>query len=723
MTKSSPLTAAPARGQTNRALPENQSLPHKGRAEDRRPPHRAKPPRWARPITTTALLLSASILCACGGQTTVSRDQAQAIIENYSDYLDANAVEYLAAQPLHLEGIAGLGSLIAIIDTGIMADHVDLAGQISSKSYVASDAGSLDDTHGHGTSIAGLIAAAANNEGIVGIAPQAQIMAVKVEQSTGVIYNSTVANGIEGAASKGADVINLSLSNIASNTYNEIQTASDLGAVIVIASGNSGPSSAPTGAAFDIDQFAGGITVTALAENGKIASYATPCAIAVAKYCVAAPGTNLLTTAIDGGYDTFSGTSAATAVVSGAMGLLKGYFPDLTNEELVQILITTTDDLGAAGIDQVYGSGAINLERALQPIGTLQLAEFDSRADVTTSAMTISGTATVSAALLASLDDIAVSDAYARDYTVDLGALVDTVTRPPLEVFSYQEVSAPLPMLATGLLEMNFIQEHAFADNAANTAGLAIALGATPDLVINSYFGPNETELTGGPKSTLHYFAPDQNISSIGANWTLGSGTAIQADLYISEDRNRMASAIGLRQELGAGFYAGLEAAGIREEGGVLGTEITGAFGEIGTSETVATTLRTGYKGAKFTLDLALTQGQTQTGLASTGLVTEITPMKAEAAELTLSYDGLFDPSDIFALSLSAPLSITQGAMVVAGQEISLVPSARPIELAMRYETEIGEMAALSAGLKLRPTGDDAAPLETALGLQYALKF
>jgi subtilisin family serine protease len=91
-------------------------------------------------------------------------------------------------------------------------------------------------------------------------------------------------------------------------------------------------------------------------------------------YYLVAPGTSIKSTYNNGGYATMSGTSMAAPVVTGAAALLKSYWPKLTARQIGEIFLTTATDLGAKGVDVIYGRGLLNLEAALKPAGALKLA-------------------------------------------------------------------------------------------------------------------------------------------------------------------------------------------------------------------------------------------------------------------------------------------------------------------------------------------------------------
>jgi len=341
----------------------------------------------------------------------------------------------------------GAGILVAIVDTGIDLDHPEFAGRIAAGGTCFGGSAACpglaaqgDDNQGHGTHVAGIVAAAANGMGNTGVAPGASLLPVKVLDATGSGSYSAVASGISYAASKGARVINMSLGGSSPSTtlLAPLQQAAPT-AVIVAAAGNSGNAFAPGyPAAYATQAGVVGsmIIVGSVGSNNVISSFSqTPgtggCVASGGKTTcfkdvfLVAPGQAIYSTYMGGGYATMSGTSMATPYVSGVAARVLGAAPYLTSKQVVSILFESATDLGAPGTDAVYGRGLVNLTKALQPLGTTSVA---------TSGGTTSNyqgtndtrTAGVSGVLATGLRGSQVAknlvffDAYGRDYQTDL---------------------------------------------------------------------------------------------------------------------------------------------------------------------------------------------------------------------------------------------------------------------------------------------------------------
>jgi hypothetical protein len=231
------------------------------------------------------------------------------------------------------------------------------------------------NTSGHGSHVAGIIAAAANNGiGGSGVAPHAKILPIRVLNQAGEGTTSPVASGVRFAADNGAKVINLSLGGISESSIltEAIQYATEKGALVVAAAGNGGPNDAPKWpAALDLT-----IAVTAVdpANNPPIFDQR-------GDYIdIAAPGTNIVSTA-KGDYFVENGTSMAAGFVAGAAALLFAAEPRVTNAQVRDILLRTATDIGDPGRDVTFGAGLINmvaalaeLQRMYPPIAAPQIA-------------------------------------------------------------------------------------------------------------------------------------------------------------------------------------------------------------------------------------------------------------------------------------------------------------------------------------------------------------
>lgn len=213
----------------------------------------------------------------------------------------------------------GEGVLVAVIDTGVDADHPDLAGQVWESQDFTDSAYGCRDRIGHGTHVCGIIAAVDNGIGVIGVAPSATLLVAKAVGDDGSAKASCVAQAIKWATERSADIISLSLgSQVDSQVIDDaLIEAVNAGVIVVCAAGNDGFSHAVSYPA-KRSAAIGLIAVAAVDEDGKLAPYSS----IGPEVDIVAPGSGILSLAPGAGYATLSGSSQAAPFVSGAIALL-----------------------------------------------------------------------------------------------------------------------------------------------------------------------------------------------------------------------------------------------------------------------------------------------------------------------------------------------------------------------------------------------------------------
>ncbi|MEA4901438.1 S8 family serine peptidase [Desulfitobacterium sp.] len=260
-------------------------------------------------------------------------------------------------------GATGKGITVAVVDTGVDSEHVDLRGNIVSGYNAITGRSGLSatlDNNGHGTHVAGIIAAQLNGTGIVGVAPQAKIMPIKAVDSTGEGTDDVIADGIVWAANHGAQIINLSLGADSEEAIlkEAVRYALDQGCLIVAAGGNKDEENRLTTLTYpaaDPEVLA----VTATDEQDRLASFS----LTGPGACLAAPGTNIVSDYWQkgaAGYAVSDGTSMASPFVAGTAALVWSQHPDFSASKVRQILEDSSLDLGTTGRDDTYGYGRVN---------------------------------------------------------------------------------------------------------------------------------------------------------------------------------------------------------------------------------------------------------------------------------------------------------------------------------------------------------------------------
>ena len=256
---------------------------------------------------------------------------------------------------------------VAVLDTGIDLTHPEFIGQIYSHTCVVAGDGNAQDDDGHGTHVAGIIAAKADGVGSVGVAPNVQLIIVDVFGYHDERFGATSADliaGIQYAVSNGARVINMSLGGYYTNTAEEqaVNNAVNAGVVCIAAAGNDN-----TTATHYPSDFNACISVIATDRNDNRASYSN---YGTAKD-ISAPGGSgtgvnaILSSDIDGGYAYGSGTSMASPMVAGVAALMLSANNSLTVDQVKTILYGTAVDLGAPGKDIYFGHGRVNAYAAV----------------------------------------------------------------------------------------------------------------------------------------------------------------------------------------------------------------------------------------------------------------------------------------------------------------------------------------------------------------------
>ncbi|NEB02337.1 type VII secretion-associated serine protease mycosin [Streptomyces sp. SID13726] len=312
-----------------------------------------------------------------------------ALVPATTAHADAIRAKQWALDAMHTQEAwqttKGAGVTVAVLDTGVENDHPDLVGNVlTGKDMIGFGAERGDRSWArHGTAMAGIIAGhghgVGNGDGVMGIAPEAKILPVRVILEDGDpartkarnTRGNALAEGIRWAADQGADVINLSLGDDSASAHPEageddaVQYALKKGAVVVASAGNGGAKgdhiSYPAA-------YPGVIAATAVDRYGTRASFSTRRWYAT----VAAPGDDVVIADPDHKYYEGWGTSAASAFVSGAVALVKAAHPDLTPAQIKKLLEDTARNAPAGGRDDSRGYGFVDPAAALKEAARLK---------------------------------------------------------------------------------------------------------------------------------------------------------------------------------------------------------------------------------------------------------------------------------------------------------------------------------------------------------------
>lgn len=312
----------------------------------------------------------------------------------------------------------GSNVTVAIVDSGVDGTHEDLLGNMVAGWNFYDNNSDTHDVFGHGTQVAGTIAAASNNGiGVASVCWGCWIMPIRVTDTSGNANFSTIANALTWAADHGARIANMSMGVTDSSTVKSAaQYFQSKGGVSVAAAGNGGTfDSSPDNPYI--------LTVSAVDSSDVLYSWSNT----GNNVDLSAPGC-VYTTRSGGGYTSACGTSFSAPIVAGVAALLYSLNPSLSPAQVVSTLEKSADDLGAAGWDPSYGWGRVNAANALTMASTISTTSAPPTVSFVTPAngSTVAGSVTVQVSATDSnpissvtvyLDNAVVATSTAAPYT------------------------------------------------------------------------------------------------------------------------------------------------------------------------------------------------------------------------------------------------------------------------------------------------------------------
>ena len=251
----------------------------------------------------------------------------------------------------------GAGIVVAVLDSGVQSNHPDLQANLVPGWNIYNNNNLTNDVNGHGTAVAGTIAAVGNDGiGVAGVAYRAKIMPIRISDSACNTTLSLVASGLTWAADHGADIANISYSSLykSSTVIAAANYLRNKGGETVVSANNNAINE---GSANTTSM----ITVSATDQNDNKASFSSWGPMVD----VAAPGVTVQTTLWNSGYGWGTGTSFSTPVVAGTVALIMSANPSLTPAQVENVLFSTATNLGAAGYDSYFGWGRVNAAAAV----------------------------------------------------------------------------------------------------------------------------------------------------------------------------------------------------------------------------------------------------------------------------------------------------------------------------------------------------------------------
>lgn len=339
-------------------------------------------------VPTVFLLLALPLLLVgCAAPPKPTSEQLAVRAFETPEYFAANALPIVKASTLYARGGTGQGVKVALIDSGLNSELPEFQGRLADIGYdfVRQQPGTVD-IKGHGTQMAGILAANKNAQGMHGIAFNAQLIPMRFGDDKEPFYfDSEIAQAWRLAHAQGARFFNNSWANPIEANTNEVPIYERLmgdslkaakhlvaeGAVFVFSTGNEvkrEPLAEPGLPALVPELEKGWIAVMALKNDGSAINLKSNYCGLAAHWCIAVPGgdggAGLLTTQKDGSYGPTAGTSPAAALVSGALAALQSRFPEMTPQQVRERLLSTANRTGIYANREAYGRGLMDLDAA-----------------------------------------------------------------------------------------------------------------------------------------------------------------------------------------------------------------------------------------------------------------------------------------------------------------------------------------------------------------------
>jgi hypothetical protein len=737
-------------------------------------------------------LLALGLLSACGGggaspSSTPTPTPSPAVTPtpvNYdtAEYRASTGPSFHSAITAYQAGASGAGVTVGVIDSGISDPTGELIGRISAASRDFAGHNSIADVDGHGTEVSMIVAAARNDRAILGVAWGSTLLALRTDTTAGCtgsdsfcFSTTAIANALDHAVANGARVVNISLGgNSATNTLRQaVNRATAAGTIIVISAGNDGTAVPdPLAQSLADPSISRGLVLIAAAvdQNGAPASFSNG-AQGFENATISALGVGVVTLNQNGTLVSGSGTSFSAPLVSGAIALLAQAFPNLSSAQIVQLLLTSATDAGAAGADATFGVGILNLARAFAPQGSLSLA--GSTTPVSLSASSSLSTPMGDAALSAQSVSGIVTDRLGRAYGLDLSAGLWTAT-PGLRLASSLRTGARnlslgvrnahialslAPDRAAAPLTLNQEQAQGARLLAARIAAqiapgteiaVGLATGSAPLGAMLDEVGRPPFLVARDDATLTADFRADRAVR---LQHALGGGFGLFATAEqgrIERDRHPGSGVTGARMDdprydaagLGLAWGRGpldlsASASRIAESGTALGARFAPILGAQSATTTMASLSARVMPGGGWTLAGEWRRGWTRA--AAGGTLRDGGRLTSEAWGVEASRARLFHPQDSLSLGFTRPLRViasnfrltlpvaydyASGAATEGVQRLDLVPRGCEQVLEIAYARPLGT-GWLTANLYRREEAGNiaAAPDDIGGAIRFELSF
>lgn len=733
-------------------------------------------------------------LPAVAGDWSVSQEYT-----NSTGLAQLKAAEGYARRSGGLPG--GQGVRIAIIDSGIDIAHPDL-GNLAATSWSAGGEALLGDSHA--TFVAGIAGASrtqsADPNDMHGMAYQATLVNFQASRPSQTIGNGGItfatddlvdalraASGLSsGSSVVESDIFNLSLgaSSNSDSTFAKLRSAMIAAAaedkIMVLAAGNEGDAQPiyPAAYADDSDIAGYAIVVGNLTATDQAATSSNLCGD-TRDYCLFAPGTSIRSTLNNGNYGIGSGTSFAAPYVAGAAAVVKAAFPGVSSRDVVDRLLLTAEDLGAAGVDGTFGQGKLDLEAAMAPVGPTGIP-IGPTVDgpllpVQQSALLLGPGLGLDTASKAHLARAMAVDSMGFPFPIDLGAAVRTTARDDgLKTFLGGDRGSYVTVGGRGAEIAAFVSEDEASWQTRTSSSTSHRRQVLGDENLPLHFAAKLREdvavfasVNGGGQERFGleaglverratfmqadgFLSPHSGLAAArsGAGFSVSpaDGTEIALAVFgsVVEDERPETSLqrFELKQTMAGEIEMRLGLGLMQEEGGFLGGKAAGAFGG-------DTSARSQFLTVSFLAPLAddidvfatYSRVQASIGDADGALLSDWSDTRSEAFGAGVVIRDLAKVDDGLTLTVGQPFRqdgaeatvdlpvarAPDGSVVTAKKRLDFTPTAREIAAEIGYRLPLdqkGDHHLQAAGfLRLDPDHDDGRDPEAGIGLTYRWQF
>ncbi len=694
-----------------------------------------------------------------------------------AEYNWSTSVVQLNMRNIHNQGILGEGVIVGLLDTGLNRNNPEFLNNPRVMTGYNATNGSSDvtDSEGHGTHVAGIVGAPGNGVGMYGVAPGATLLPIKVFTGN-LAPASAVTAGLDYAMARGARVINLSLGATSPTGDTGLRrVAATNNAVVVIAAGNDSAASPNWPSRYAKEGWANGtiITVGAVDSSRKLDARSNR-AGDLAPFYLVAPGVGIISSYGNTvGY--LTGTSMAAPAVSGAAALLTGYWPYLRANQVAAILLNTTDDLGAPGMDAIYGRGMLNVNRALAPIGSFTYRTVNgttTRISLQTAGVR-SGQPAVATPSAFKEVVTEVFDDYGRNYTSNEGAAmavhsVMTTDSVLGRVDRLLDTSESLLKDGSTLMRLNVRNANSYAlaaNRNANASGdpwnhgiessqslvsyrtrdgraLSVGDGGLSSLALGLASSPWGQQLTGLDSllgNPLANFAPQHRFAALGM--PLSAGWTARVATLQSKPTQGASGDVALLELTHTGQQHAINVSSATlAEHGLLGGYSNAAMGLNQSTHTQGVTVSAAYLLApKWALGGSWSLTRTSAPQAS-GMLVAATDIRSSAFGLGLTRSDWLSTGDRWSFTVSRPLAAQSGRLtynVISAVDDTGRPQFENRTVALRPLTQewttearyalalprLGGTVTAAVAVRAHPDHDENASSQWVMGLRYQQAF